>query len=90
MQFYPVNGIATLSISEYQRNMRIKQCLSELVKYDERERALDNQLAGYESVLSDYGVIMAALVLTVAPILVLYLFLQKEIIDGVVAGAVKS
>jgi raffinose/stachyose/melibiose transport system permease protein len=33
---------------------------------------------------------MAALVLTVAPILVLYLFLQKEIIDGVVAGAVKS
>ena len=41
--------------SEYQRNMRIKQCLSELVKYDERERALDNQLAGYESVLSDYG-----------------------------------
>ena len=41
--------------SEYQRNMRIKQCLSELGKYDERERALDNQLAGYESVLSDYG-----------------------------------
>lgn len=41
--------------SEYQRNMRIKQCLSELGKYDERERVLDNQLAGYESVLSDYG-----------------------------------
>lgn len=33
---------------------------------------------------------MAALVLTVAPILILYLFLQKEIINGVVAGAVKS
>ena len=42
------------------------------------------------NISSDYGVIMAALVLTVAPILVLYLFLQKEIIDGVVAGAVKS
>jgi len=33
---------------------------------------------------------MAALALTVAPILVLYLFLQRQIIDGVVAGAVKS
>ena len=32
---------------------------------------------------------MAALVLTVAPIVILYLFLQKQIIDGVVAGAVK-
>lgn len=41
--------------SEYQRDMRIKQCLSELGRYDERERALDNQLAEYESVLSDYG-----------------------------------
>ena len=44
----------------------------------------------YGTYSSDYGVIMTALVLTVAPILVLYLFLQKEIIDGVVAGAVKS
>lgn len=41
--------------SEYQRNMRIRQCLCELSKYDERERALDNQLAEYESILSDYG-----------------------------------
>ena len=41
--------------SEYQRNMRIKQCLSELGRYDEREKVLDNQLAQYESVLSDYG-----------------------------------
>lgn len=40
--------------SEYQRNMRMKQCLAELDRYDERERALDNQLAQYESVLSDY------------------------------------
>ena len=35
--------------------MRIRQCLSELGRYDERDRALANQLAGYESVLSDYG-----------------------------------
>ena len=44
----------------------------------------------YGTYSSDYGVIMAALVLTVAPILILYLFLQKQIISGVVAGAVKS
>lgn len=41
--------------AEYRRNMRIRQCLSELSRYDERERALDNQLAKYESVLSDYS-----------------------------------
>lgn len=46
--------------------------------------------AFYGTYSADYGVIMAALVLTVAPILVLYLFLQRHIIDGVVAGAVKS
>lgn len=46
--------------------------------------------AFYGTYSADYGVIMAALVLTVAPILLLYLFLQKHIIDGVVAGAVKS
>lgn len=34
--------------SEYQRNMRIKQCLSEWNRYDERERTLENQLAEYE------------------------------------------
>lgn len=44
----------------------------------------------YGTYSADYGVIMAALVLTVAPILILYLLLQKQIIDGVVAGAVKS
>lgn len=44
----------------------------------------------YGTYSADYGVIMAALVLTVAPILILYLFLQRQIINGVVAGAVKS
>lgn len=46
--------------------------------------------AFYGTYSADYGVIMAALLLTVAPILVLYLFLQKQIISGVVSGAVKS
>lgn len=46
--------------------------------------------AFYGTYSSDYGVIMAALMLTVLPILVLYLILQKQIIEGVVAGAVKT
>lgn len=45
--------------------------------------------AFYGTYSADYGTIMAALVLTLAPILILYLFLQKQIISGVVAGAVK-
>lgn len=44
----------------------------------------------YGTYSADYGTIMAALVLTVAPLLIVYLFLQKQIISGVVAGAVKS
>lgn len=46
--------------------------------------------AFYGTYSADYGTIMAALVLTVAPLLIVYLFLQKQIISGVVAGAVKS
>lgn len=38
---------------------------------------------------SDYGVAMAALVLSVVPVIVFYLFMQKQIIQGVVEGAVK-
>ena len=38
---------------------------------------------------ADYGTIMAGLLLCVIPILVLYVALQKQIIGGVVAGAVK-
>ena len=41
--------------AEYQRSMRLRQCLSELEKYDRREKALTEQLAGYERVLSDYA-----------------------------------
>lgn len=43
----------------------------------------------YGTYSADYGVIMAALVLTILPILVLYLVMQKRIISGVIAGAVK-
>lgn len=43
----------------------------------------------YGTYSADYGTIMAGLLLCVAPILVLYVVLQKQIIGGVVAGAVK-
>ena len=43
----------------------------------------------YGTCSADYGTIMAGLLLCVMPILVLYVVLQKQIIGGVVAGAVK-
>ena len=43
----------------------------------------------YGTYSADYGTIMAGLLLCVLPILILYIVLQKEIIGGVVAGAVK-
>jgi raffinose/stachyose/melibiose transport system permease protein len=44
----------------------------------------------YGTYSADYGVIMAALVLTVLPVLVLFILLQRSVISGVLAGAVKS
>ncbi len=46
--------------------------------------------AFYGTYTVDYGAIMAALVLTTLPVIVLYLFLQRQIISGVVSGAVKA
>lgn len=43
----------------------------------------------YGTYSADYGTIMAGLLLCVLPILILYVILQKQIIGGVVAGAVK-
>lgn len=43
----------------------------------------------YGTYSADYGTIMAGLLLCVIPILVLYVVLQRQIISGVVAGAVK-
>lgn len=43
---------------------------------------------GYGSV--DMGAMMAMLVLAIIPIVIFYLFCQKYIIEGVVAGAVKG
>lgn len=44
----------------------------------------------YGTYSQDMGRIMAGLVLTVFPVIVLYLVLQKQIISGVVSGAVKA
>ena len=46
--------------------------------------------ACYGTYTVDYGAIMAALVLTVIPVIILYIFLQKHIISGVISGAVKA
>lgn len=43
----------------------------------------------YGTYSADYGTIMAGLLLCILPILILYIVLQKQIIGGVVAGAVK-
>jgi raffinose/stachyose/melibiose transport system permease protein len=43
----------------------------------------------YGTYTTDYGLAMAGLVLSVAPIILFYFFMQKQIISGVSAGAVK-
>lgn len=44
----------------------------------------------YGTYSTDIGLVMAALLLAMLPILILYLFLQRYIVEGVTAGAVKS
>jgi raffinose/stachyose/melibiose transport system permease protein len=44
----------------------------------------------YGTYSADYGTIMAGLVLTTLPVIILYFILQKHIISGVVSGAVKA
>jgi raffinose/stachyose/melibiose transport system permease protein len=44
----------------------------------------------YGTFTNDYGNIMAGLTLSIIPIIIVYVFLQKYIVGGVIAGAVKS
>jgi raffinose/stachyose/melibiose transport system permease protein len=46
--------------------------------------------AFYGTYSTDIGLIMAALLLAMLPILILYVFLQRFIVEGVTAGAVKG
>ena len=59
-----------------------------LKKYKTIPIAIQYLKGGYGSV--DMGAMMAMLVLSILPIIILYLFLQKYIIKGMVAGAVKG
>ena len=47
-------------------------------------------LAFYGTYSTDIGLVMAALLLAMLPILILYLFLQRYIVEGVTSGAVKG
>ena len=46
--------------------------------------------AFYGTYTSDLGLIMAALLLAMLPILILYVLLQRFIVEGVTSGAVKG
>ena len=39
---------------------------------------------------TDYGAMMAAIVVTILPLLVLYMFAQDQVVNGLTAGAVKG
>jgi len=60
----------------------------DLKKYKTIPIAVQYLKGGYGSV--DMGAMMAMLVLAILPIIVLYLFCQKYIVSGVMAGAVKG
>ena len=60
----------------------------DLKKYVTIPRAVQYLKGGYGSV--DMGAMMGVLVLAIIPIIIFYLFCQRYIIEGVVAGAVKG
>lgn len=45
--------------------------------------------AFYGTHTADYGLLLSGLVMTVIPILILYVFVQKHVITGIVQGAIK-
>ena len=46
--------------------------------------------AFYGTYSTDIGLVMAALLLAMLPILILYVFRQRYIVEGVISGAVKG
>ena len=60
----------------------------DITKYKTIPIAIQYLRGGYGSI--DMGAMMAMLVLAIIPIVIFYLFCQKYIIEGVVAGAVKG
>ena len=60
----------------------------DITKYKTIPIAIQYLKGGYGAV--DMGAMMAMLVLAIIPIVIFYLFCQRYIIEGVVAGAVKG
>jgi raffinose/stachyose/melibiose transport system permease protein len=44
----------------------------------------------YGQYTSNYTILMAALVLSILPIIIVYLFFNKKVIQGMTAGAIKG
>ncbi|WP_410514407.1 carbohydrate ABC transporter permease [Paenibacillus sp. BR2-3] len=64
--------------------------LPSLILVDSQQRTLPLSTYNfYGTYTVDYGPLMASLVLTILPIIVVYLFAQKYIIQGVMQGSVK-
>jgi raffinose/stachyose/melibiose transport system permease protein len=64
--------------------------LPSLVLVHEKQRTLPlSTFYFFGNYTSEFGYGMAALVMSILPILVLYLLLQKQIIKGVMDGSVK-
>lgn len=63
--------------------------LPSLVLYQEQRTLPLRTYVFYGMYTSDYGLAMAGLVLSMIPIVIFYFFMQKRIISGVSAGAVK-
>jgi raffinose/stachyose/melibiose transport system permease protein len=64
--------------------------LPSLILVDPKERTLPlSTFNFYGTYTVDYGPLMASLVLTILPIIIVYLFAQKYIIQGVMQGSIK-
>ncbi|MNM69921.1 L-arabinose transport system permease protein AraQ [compost metagenome] len=64
--------------------------LPSLVLVNQEERTLPLSTYNFYGTYSvDFGPLMASLVLTILPIIVIYLFAQKYIIQGVMQGSIK-
>lgn len=64
--------------------------LPSLILIAPNERTLQlSTYAFYGTYTADYGLSMSALMLSILPILIMYLFLQKSIIGGVLQGSIK-
>jgi raffinose/stachyose/melibiose transport system permease protein len=69
--------------------MRFDYLLPSLVLTQEQRTLPLRTYVFYGTYTSDYGLAMAGLVISIIPIIAFYFLMQKQIIAGVSAGAVK-